>query len=105
MLRLELHGTTDVGRSRRKNEDAFSVEPDAGLAVVADGMGGHPAGDVASALAVEEVRRAWGLAPDAEPDPDRPPSPEVSGLPPGERMEEAGRRANERILDEGDDDP
>lgn len=46
---------TDTGQVRSRNEDSVRTEPGAGVFVVADGMGGHPAGDVASALAVERV--------------------------------------------------
>ena len=52
---LEHAARTDTGRSRSRNEDSVRTEPGAGLFVVADGMGGHAAGHVASALAVEEV--------------------------------------------------
>lgn len=47
---------TDVGRKRQDNEDSFCVVPQLGLYVVADGMGGHAAGEVASRLAVETIR-------------------------------------------------
>jgi len=48
-------GATDLGRRRKTNEDAFYVDDDLGLYVVADGMGGHAAGEVASQEAVETV--------------------------------------------------
>ena len=53
--RLAAAGRTHVGHVRSGNEDAHLVRPDAGLLVVADGMGGHAAGEVASALAVEAI--------------------------------------------------
>jgi protein phosphatase len=51
-------GLTDVGRVRKHNEDSFLNDDDLGLYVVADGLGGHAAGEVASEEAVHEVR-AW----------------------------------------------
>ena len=75
---------TDTGRQRRDNEDnAYVRSP---LYVVADGMGGAQAGEVASALAVEEFRQ--GLP---EPDPAHP-SPE-------QRLAARVRAANRRIYD------
>ncbi len=47
---------TDVGRKRTGNEDSFCLAPEIGLFVVADGMGGHAAGEVASRLAVETIQ-------------------------------------------------
>ena len=43
---------TDVGKVRDHNEDAIGSQPDIGLWVLADGMGGYNAGEVASAIAV-----------------------------------------------------
>src|SRR5262245_13266478 len=48
-------GATDVGRKRTSNEDAFLNDDAIGLYVVADGMGGHAAGEVASQEAVETI--------------------------------------------------
>ncbi len=49
---------TDVGRVRDGNEDAYLVDDAMGLIAVADGMGGHRAGEVASATALEALRAA-----------------------------------------------
>jgi serine/threonine protein phosphatase PrpC len=48
---------THTGNVRTNNEDAFSRDPALGLWVVADGMGGHEAGEVASAIAIESISR------------------------------------------------
>ena len=55
--RLAIKGSTDPGMMRSNNEDRISTTPEAGLAVVADGMGGHQAGEVASGMAVDVVTR------------------------------------------------
>jgi PPM family protein phosphatase len=52
---LRASGVTDRGRIRPTNEDCFGIDPALQLCVVADGMGGHNAGEVASRMAVEAV--------------------------------------------------
>jgi protein phosphatase len=57
MAGLEMHAMTDVGVKRGHNEDCVGITPTHGIAVLADGMGGHNAGEVASAMAVEFTTR------------------------------------------------
>ena len=58
--KLEIAGVTDVGRHRSHNEDSIGTDLAMGLTVLADGMGGYKAGEVASAIAInmlmEELR-------------------------------------------------
>jgi protein phosphatase len=57
--RIEAFGISHPGMERPTNEDAYLVAPDLGLFVVADGMGGAAAGDVASRMAVDTVRAVF----------------------------------------------
>src|SRR5260370_38990502 len=54
-LRRAAHALTDLGRKRTTNEDAFFMDDTLGLYVVADGMGGDAAGEVASREAVDTL--------------------------------------------------
>ena len=56
--KVEFTGKTDVGRRRSHNEDGIAIDNDAGIAMVADGMGGCNAGEIASAMAVQIIMKA-----------------------------------------------
>jgi len=83
-LHIRAFGRSDVGQVRRRNEDTVAVDPSQGIVVVADGMGGAPGGDLASALAVKEVAR---------------------GHQAGEEMEESILSANRKILELAEPQP
>jgi protein phosphatase len=58
-MKIEAIGKTDKGLKRKINEDSFLVDPALDLYVVADGMGGHKAGEVASRIVVDTMSSYW----------------------------------------------
>ncbi|MBQ8036790.1 MAG: protein phosphatase 2C domain-containing protein, partial [Proteobacteria bacterium] len=54
-MRLKCAGLTDTGMVRDHNEDSFLVSQKESFVVVADGMGGHQSGEVASRMAITEI--------------------------------------------------
>lgn len=59
-LELLLHASSHTGLIRPQNEDAYALQPQAGLAVLADGLGGGRAGEVAASMAVTLIAEALG---------------------------------------------
>ena len=101
-MRLRVGARTDSGRVRDMNEDVYIARADQGLFVVCDGMGGAPAGEIASQIAAETIvehlyaadRGAEGRAPNA-----------CGVLPQTSRLADAMRRSNEFIYLQAQHDP
>jgi protein phosphatase len=62
MANMTLYARTDLGLVRSNNEDSYLVDKERGLAIVADGMGGHAGGEVASKIAVDTISERLNAA-------------------------------------------
>ncbi|HWW54872.1 MAG TPA: Stp1/IreP family PP2C-type Ser/Thr phosphatase [Acidimicrobiales bacterium] len=94
MTTLRAAGATDTGRVRRSNQDQVLVTDS--LYAVADGMGGHNAGEVASLVAVEALRASFeaALSPTSDGDGDA-----ATDVPSAEDLREAVRAANRAVFE------
>lgn len=101
---IQFYASTDVGRLRDHNEDNFLVDKKLALVIVADGMGGHAAGEVASAIAVriihEEVKKERHIIEQYASKVSGRPGKEIPAL-----LEQAVQRACARIHEEAKADP
>lgn len=93
-MHWQAFGRTDRGRVRELNEDAYLVRPDLGVFAVADGLGGHAAGELASRIAVDCIERGMGDV-----------APELPAAERGARLRDAVRAASREILTHAARDP
>ncbi len=99
-MRLRVGAGTDTGRVRTLNEDVYVLREDRGLFLVCDGMGGAPAGEVASQLAAEAILERLDAADDVDPASNSP----GGYLPWTNRLADAVRQSNEVIYHHGQAD-
>src|SRR5262245_12051974 len=88
MTTLRAGASTDTGQVRQNNQDTSLVADEHGLWAVADGMGGHRGGEVASAVAIDTLRVTY-----------------ASGLPTEHGLLDAAAAANIAVHDASEEDP
>ena len=88
-LQLEMASCTDMGRVREHNEDAIACDAVAGIAVLADGMGGYAAGEVASGVAAAQINADLSRL--------KAEYPRISAVDLSNAMRESIRRVNTQI--------
>jgi len=96
-MQIKAFGLSDVGRVRSSNEDAWGVFPDIHFFVVADGMGGHAAGEIASRMSVDTMKEF--IQSSTQSSEVTWPADVARDLPlPVKRLVAAGKLANEKIF-------
>ncbi|MGE4190530.1 MAG: Stp1/IreP family PP2C-type Ser/Thr phosphatase [Thermoanaerobaculia bacterium] len=99
MLRARACGLSDVGVLRSHNEDCFEIDPERQMYVVADGMGGHSHGEIASRIAVQAIREYVATSAPEDPGEERGGRTfHRSTDAQNNRMRDAIRLAHERVI-------